>query len=507
MNLLTKKIMTMKKIIKINIILVIGLIVSFISCTKDFENMNKDPNRPLDVPSSNILAHSLRYSGDNFFNAWQGMNEMCSYAGQISKIQYVDEARYNFREGVVNNAWSDYNTTLNDLNIIQKKSDAEGTMNMKAAAMTFSCMLWQMSTDQWKAIPYSLALQGIEGITNPAYDLQPDIYFALADKLKEAADLFASGPEDALGDGDLLFNGDVAKWQKFCNSLRLRLAIRMSSATNTAGAVDKAKSIVQEVMGDPGKYPVMASNDDNAFLFWPGSAPYKEPYEEDSETRDDHGVCSVMIDVLIMHNDPRLPVYAHPAYIDSITGLPVYRGVEPGAIDGTFRMDTISRIGARFRDNPAGFTPFMRYSEVLFDIAEASFLGWTTGWTAQDAYQAGIQASMEENDITDQAAIDAYMAQAEISWNSDVKQIQLQKWICIYKQGQEAWAENRRTDEPLVEVSPGSAYPGHNRQPFRYPYPTDEQNLNGPNVDAVSGGIVDLFWGQQMFWDTRTGVQ
>jgi len=504
--------MTMKKIVKINIILVIGLIISLISCTKDFESMNKDPNRPLDVPSTNILAHSIRYIGDNFFNDWQGMNEMCSYAGQISKIQYVDEARYNFREGVVNNAWSDYYTILNDLAIIQKKSDVENTMNMKAAAMTFSCMLWQMCTDQWKAVPYSQALQGIDadglvGITNPAYDAQADIYYALADKLKEAADLFAGGYNDELSDGDLLFNGDVAKWQKFCNSLRLRLAIRMSGATTTAGAVDKAKAIFEEVMGDPGKYPVMASNDDNAFLWWPGTSPYKEPYEEISETRDDHGMCVVMINYLTMYNDPRLPVYAHPAYIDSITGLPVYRGVDPGAIDGTFRMDTISRIGYRFRDNPAGFTPFMRYSEVLFDIAEASFNNWTTGWTAQDAYEAGIKASMEENDISDQDAIDTYMGQEGVAWTGDdVKQIYLQKWICIFKEGQEAWAETRRTDWPYVEVAPGSAYPGHNRQPFRYPYPTDEQNLNGPNVDAVSGGIVDLFWGQQMFWDTRTGV-
>ncbi|MCX6235280.1 MAG: SusD/RagB family nutrient-binding outer membrane lipoprotein [Bacteroidetes bacterium] len=492
----------MKKIFKVNIILVIGFIVTLVSCTKNFEELNTNPNQPNDVPSTNILARVIRYCGDNFFNAWQGMNEMCSFAGQITKIQYVDEARYNFREGVVNNAWTDYYTCQMDLKVIMEKSDAEGAVNMKAAAQTFSCMLWQMCTDQWKDIPYSNALLGLDGITLPTYDSQSDIYFALADKLKEAADLFASGAADALGEGDILFNGDAAKWQKFCNSLRLRLAIRMSAADGA-----KAKAIFEEVLGNPGQYPIMASNDDNAFQWWPGSAPYKEPYQEDSQTRDDHGMCDVLINNLLQNNDPRLPVYAHPAYTDG-EGNPVYRGLDPGAIDGTFRMDTISRIGARFRDDAAGFTPYMRYAEVLFDIAEASFLGWTTGWTAKDAYEAGVLASMEENGL-DQAAYDAYIAQPAIAWNNDVKQIQLQNWIAIFKQGQEAWAEVRRTDVPVVDMSKGSLTPPygtHNRQPFRYPYPTNEANLNETNVVPFAATIVDNFWGERMWWDKRTGV-
>jgi hypothetical protein len=504
--------MTMKKLFKINFILVIGLIVTLVSCTKNFEPMNVNPNQPIDAPSTNILGHSIRYVGDNFFNDWQGMNEMCSYAGQITKIQYVDEARYNFREGVVNNAWRDYYITLLDLSLVMQKSDAENTPNMKAAALTFSCMLWQMATDQWKDIPFTSALQGMTGVTLPTYNLQKDIYYAIADKLKEAADIFASGAEDDFGQGDILFprsgseplSVEILKWQKFCNSLRLRLAIRMSLVDAA-----KASAIVQEVLSDPGKYPVMTSNDDNAFLWWPGAAPYKEPYEEISETRDDHGMCDVLINTLLQYNDPRLPIYAHPAYIDTVTGLPVYRGLDPGAIDATFRMDTISRIGTRFRDDAAGFTPFFRYSELLFDIAEASFYGWNTGWTAQNAYEAGVKASMEENGL-DQAAYDAYIAQAGIAWNNDVKQIHLQNWIAIFKQGQEAWAEVRRTDVPIVDMSKGSLTPpygSHNRQPFRYPYPTDEVNLNGLNVEPIiSAEVIDNFWGAQMWWDMRTGV-
>lgn len=488
--------MNMKKIVNFNILLVLMLIFTSISCTKNFEEMNVNPNQPSDVPSTNILCFDLRYVGDNLYNAWQGMNEMCSYAGHISKIQYIDEARYNFREGVVNNAWTYYYYVMNDMKVIIEKSDADGSMNMKAVALTFQAMLLQMTTDQWGDVPWRNALLGKEGTTNPAYDPQNQIYSDILAQLKTAADIFAEGHGDDIGAGDLLFSGDVGKWQKFCNSLRLRAAIRMSLVDPGT-----AKTVIEEVLGNPGQYPVMGSNDDNAFLYWPGSSPYKEPYYEDSETRDDHGVCSVIIDILLANNDPRLPVYAHP----NPDG--VYQGIDPGAVDNSSNVPNTSRIGAIYRDDPTGFSPFMRCAEVLFNIAEAAKNGWSTpGWTAQSAYEAGIAASMEENGVAS-GDIDTYLAQSAIAWNNDIKQIWLQKWISLYKQGQEAWAENRRTDMPAIEVAPGSVYVGiHNRQPFRYPYPTDEINLNGTNAEAAAAVVVDSFWGQQLWWDKRTGV-
>ena len=82
---------------------------------------------------------------------------------------------------------------------------------------------------------------------------------------------------DALGDGDIMFGGDVELWQKFANSLRLRLAMRISGVSSAL-----AKSTVEEVLGNPSKYPVMESNDDNAFL-WPGASPYEEPWYTDSK--------------------------------------------------------------------------------------------------------------------------------------------------------------------------------------------------------------------------------
>lgn len=494
----------MKKILNLKVLLVFGLIFTFTSCTKDWEEMNTNPNEPTEAPATNILAYSLRYCGDSFFDDWMGMNNFLSYGGQVSKIQYIDESRYQFRESVVNNAWRDMYLTMLDLKKAQELAAAQGNPNLQAAAMTFQVYMMQMATDMWRDIPYSDALQGEAGMTNPKYDSQQSIYMGMINQLAEAADLFDPGSitvETDLGEGDLLFSEDpstaVIKWQKFCNSLRLRIAIRISDVdAATAG------SIFSKVFGDPAKYPVMSSNDDNAFLWWPGAAPYKEPWQENSQTRDDHGMCNTLIDTLKGLADPRLPVYAHPNPDGEYVGVPA------GAIDGSFDMANISRIGARFRDDAAGFTPFMRYCEVEFYKAEAAMKGFNNGGvSAEDAYVAGITASMEENGI-EQADIDTYLANPAVAWNNDINQIYFQKWISIFKEGEEVWAECRRTDVPLMGEAVGSPYQSHNRPPFRYPYPTSEYNLNSANINAVTdnAGIVDYFWGQQMWWDVRSNV-
>jgi len=493
--------MKMKRIFKIKVILVVGLILTFGSCTKDWEEMNTNPNEPVTVPATNVLAYSLRYFADTYFDDWMGMNNFGGYAGQVTKIQYIDEARYQERETAINNAWRDMYTTLSDLQKVINLSEEEGNTNLKAVAMTFQTFLFHMATDLWKSVPYSDALQGEQGVSNPTYDEQQFIYGKLLENLKTAADLFVNGTGD-LGEGDLLFNGDVLKWQKFCNSLRLRVAIRMSRYGGDGINEASAKTHIEEVLDNPASYPILESNDDNVFLWWPGVLPYYEPWAENYlvDARDDHGMCETIIDTLKTYNDPRLPVYAYPATSDG-----EYRGLVSGAIDGSFNMDDISRIGYRFRDNPAGFTPFMRYSEVMFIIAEAATNGWSTGWTAQVAYETAVIASLEENGITS-GDIATYLANPKVVWNDTYVQIYLQKWIALFKQCEEAWAECRRTDVPLMHEAPGSPFQTHNRPPFRWRYPDDEYNLNSANIGPAAIGIVDYFWGQKMWWDTRTGV-
>lgn len=508
----------MKKIKYLSLIFIVGLF-TLSSCTKGWEDLNKDPNNPTDVPATNILAHSLRYPAQFLFDSWQGMNNFLSYGGQVTKIQYTDEAHYIYRETVVNSAWRDYYITLLDLKkIVAKASDGEDDeyeSNMKAVAITFSAFLWQMATDQWGDIPYTEALRSEEGITNPAYDSQQDIYMALIDTLADAATMF--DPLDGantLGDGDILYGDDIAKWQKFCNSLRLRLAIRISY-------VDPAKAgeIISEILGDSDKYPIFESNADAALFKWTGVLPYVEPWYDNKYTsnRDEHGAAYTIVTTLDELSDPRLAIYA-----DEAPG-----GGYIGQVEGAGTNTSVSRPGTFFVDNPAGYTYFMRYAELEFIISEAYARGLGVSADlamAKTHYEAGINASFAEYDLD----ATAYLTSTGVAWGDDVtatistyatpaleygtnsmylKQIYLQKWLAMFKQGQEVWAESRRTDFPQVAVNSLSPYTGHIRQAFRYPYPTDESNLNSSNLSTATTGIEDEFWGKQMWWDVRTGVK
>lgn len=491
-----------RKIFSISVLASLATMFWGTGCTDSFDKVNSDPDRTNEAPISNILAYSIRYATDNLFDVWNDMNEPSTYGGHLTKIQYTEEPRYIFRTGVVENKWYYIYITYNNVKDIENRSKAEGLVNMESVAKVWGTMLISMATDTWRDVPYSQAARMSEGILLPGYDKQEDIYPAMLETLASAADGFASGATDDLGGGDILFDGDVKKWQQYCNSMRLRLAMRISDID--AG---RAKAVVEEILGNPTKYPVLEVNDDNAFFNWPGEAPYIEPWADDSRSRDDHGVSDVLVNLMKSLDDPRLPVYAHPTkpFEDPKESYP--GGEYNGGVIGASEMSDIrkiSRIGARFRDDYKGFTPYFRAAETFFHIAEASKLGWNTGTTTKAAYETAVALSLEENGIKDPAA---YLA-GKAKFNDTFEQIYQQEWISLFKQGMEAWSLYRRTGVPATHYfAPGSPYVGHNSPPFRYPYPINESSLNGANLKPFKDEVVDDFWGKPMWWDTRKGVQ
>lgn len=465
------------------------------SCTKSFDRINENPNTPAKVPGNNTLAYSIAYYGEFLYDLWGDMNEPECFGGHLGKIQYIDESRNVYRGVVMENLWTYHYRVLNNLQITINDAVTNNKVNVQAAALTFKAYVAQIATDSWGNIPYSDALKGNSGVITPKYDDQKAIYASLLADLKTANDLFAKNSPDALGDGDFLFSGDLTKWRKFCNSVRLRVSIRLSKVDPVT-----AKSNIEEIAGDPEKYPIMTDNGDNAFLTWPGGKPYNEPWasNKSDDGRDDHALSDTLVNILSRLKDPRLSVYAKPASDGQ------FRGVGIGIPDND-RLPSLalySRIGARFRDNKQGFTPYMRVAEVKFILAEAAANGWNAGVGAQQAYEAGIDASLAENQITNAA----YKTNSGVKWDGDVKKIYLQKWIALFKDGHEAWAETRRTDVPVLPAAKGSPYPGHSRVSFHLPYPNSETTLNSANSGPTVGQVKDNFWGKQMYWDTRTGI-
>ena len=156
-------------------------------------------------------------------------------------------------------------------------------------------------------------------------------------------------------------------------------------------------------------------------------------------------------------SDPRIGEFAYPAASDG-----QYRGVPAGmtnAQQSATPINTISRIGFRYRKSPTGATYFMRYAEVEFIKAEAYLRAdlLNNPTAAQAAYEAGVTASCAEHGVSAAEPITTYLANTNVGWGltgswgyTNLQKIYYQKWVSLFKQGHEAWAETRRTDIPLV---------------------------------------------------------
>jgi hypothetical protein len=495
----------MKNKIKTYILALSVATASFVlgGCTKSFEDVNTDPDAFSDVPATNILANVIRNTGESFGGDIDGYG---TFAGYIVKIQYLD-----YMSGLIptNNTYGNrwyacyYNLTQLDELLRMTEETAEANKNIRIVARIWQNYMWSYLTDGWRDVPFSEALKGAEeagSIVRPKYDKQEAIYPAVLKSLKDIADELAEGAgPDEVGTGDFIYEGDMKKWQKFCNSLRLRLAMRISAV-----APDLAKTTIEEIANNPSRYPVIETNAENCYLTYPGAAPYWEPWYTTGYTGDkrvdNFGISDIFIDHLLEMEDPRIGKVANKANDGQ------YRGYQNGAASTPTPLTSISFIGDKYMNDPVGFTPFYKSCETFYILAEAAMLGYNVGITAEDAYEKAVRLSMEDNQI-DAEATDAYLV-GKGKWNNTKERIWWDMWVALFKENFEAWSLYRRTGIPSTNYpSLNSVYgDAHNDQPFRLPYPNNEYLYNVDNLNEALTGVKDYVWGTQMWWDKRTGV-
>lgn len=490
----------MKNILKLTTLASLVTTLMLGSCTNNFEDINSDPDALEIGSSTNMLGYVLRETA----SVQGGFDATEAWAGYISKIQYMDNYSYLPTNNTYGNKFSNcyrMNVQLDDI-LAMTEENADDFKNIRWAARIFKEYLWLLNTDQFGDMPYTEANKVEDGVMKAKYDSQETIYPAILENLKAIADEMIAGEgTDKIGDGDFLFGGDVQLWRKFCNSLRLRAAMRIVNV-----APDLSKSTIEEICQNQSNYPVLESSDENAYFYWQGSDPYFEPYYDDFRTRDDYGMSNIFVNHLQSTNDPRISAIMQPATTDG-----EYRGYENGALAAPSNIQTISRMGAIYREDPSGFTPILKSCENYFIMAEAALLGWNVGMSAQDAYEKAVRISMTDNGVADSEA-DKYLA-ASGKWDGTFERIYMEEWVALFKENCEAWSLYRRTGYPK-EIQTSGEYPGkfcifgtaHNDVPFRMPYPNNEYLYNEENINVAVEGIVDNTWGKQMWWDTRTGV-
>ena len=472
--------------------LVVSLVWAAGAC-ESLTEVNENPNAPSDVPAGLLLPNAIRLAVEDVYGTGQYFSHTGIWPQQIVQIQYPDEEEGLIRPARMEIYWTDfYADELMDIQTVLHKGVESGDANVEAVGRIWKTWIFHIVTDLWGDVPYSEAHYGADN-TTPAYDRQADIYAGMLADLTTAAGMLQNPDASDFGGGDLIYGSNFEAWRRFANSLRMRLAMRLSEVDAATARTEFAAAYAA------GGFQ---SNADNATLNWPGS-PYENPFYENRviDARDDHGISATLLDTLVSLADPRLPLYAEPAARDG-----EYRGHHNGmqTIPVGTSLDDFSRIGDFWRfDGAATPTMIMSYAEVLFLQAEAAWRGWTAGAPAT-LYSEAIRANMNQYDPVgpSDTEIDDYLAQPVVAYDGTLEQILLQKWIALWMNGPEAWSDNRRTDLPALVPGPDMFL---SRIPVRLMYPDTEQSLNLTNLNAALAqqGMTSIDLVTPVWWDVN----
>lgn len=457
-------------ITKVFVIAAAGLLLT--ACQDQLEETNTNPNEAIKAQPEYLLANAIKSNADLTLGSDASMETTTLFVQHWAKIQYTDPDKYTVSIANVQNVWTNlYSQGLTDFATIIKLGEESGNTNYQAVGLILKSWSFQLLTDLYGNIPYSQALKLEETLT-PKYDSQKDVYLGLLNDLKKAAELINTAGSPIAG--DLVYNGNLTKWKKFANSLRLRIALRIADKEP-----ETAKAVVAELARD--KSALIASNDEIAQLIYLAS-PNQNPVSRDRETRDDYRVSKSIIDKLQELKDPRLAIFANrtvdatpTGYIGVTNGLPADSAAKLG-------FTKTSKLGDYFTA-PASPAVFVSYAEVLFNLAEAAQRGFIAE-SAADLYKQAVTASLQQFKVSS-ADIAAYLAQPSVTYDAAnyKKSIGEQKWLALFSQGLEAFAEWRRLDYP--QLKPAYAGVLNGKLPLRLTYPTGEQALNAANYKAA----------------------
>lgn len=491
------------------------LALAFTACSDEYmDDMNTDPSKAEKIdPNSQLTLAELQTYGD------LGMIEIYRsyiYAFTQQLMGCWNTTNYGGQHKVDNNEMNRFWTNLYTAgikNLVDVETQTEGDenlVNIHSAAIIYKVYLMSIITDTYGDAPYSQAAKGwISGITSPRYDTQEEIYNSFFTELTNAVAALDEFKDEITG--DVIFNGDVYKWKKLGNSLRMRYAMRISDV-----APDKAKEEFEKAYTDPAGY--MTSADDDALIeymnltFNFGQEAYTD-YRRNALSQLFFGndpannqtyICSTLFDELNNNNDPRTFVLSR-CYFDKgltqskpdnridLTEEMREKGIQfspskPGEFwyepwpDHGYWSSIIEGLKNRYPDNANYSNPWledpirpklaqnflksdnpgvvMTYAEVEFLLAEAKLKGWNVGLeTVEQHYEKGVSAAMAFlNDNYDcdikEDDINAYINKRSISSLSDEEKkeaINTQAWILHFHNPSECWANVRRSGYPKLK--------------------------------------------------------
>ena len=524
--------MDMKTILKA----IIGLATAAtltVSCTKGFEALNKDV---YGVSDEQLAQDGLALGGwlqqlersviifrdgtylDSDYQIMYNLcaDTWCGYMGPT--LSDGHHAGWDVNDGWHRQMFAvKYTYGMGAYQAFEKAAKELNLINELALAKVLKVATMHQVADYYGPIAYSQ----YGSLTN-LYDPLDKVYSQFFEELDESIEILeslAASGSSILEDYDLVYGGNTVKWVQFANSLRLRLAMRIRYADEALARKEAEKSIANP-------YGVIETNAGNAVMSGVGHHPI---YEINVNFNDGDVQIGASLDVYLNgYNDPRKFLYAKAAADGKLHG--VRPGIAPSA--WTNYKNKVNKVSA---PNASIYKiTWLNAAEVAFLRAEGALIGWNMGGSAQEFYEQGIKLSFEEwgaegasayiaNDNLMPAAFVDNVGRAKapapstntIAWNGQytleecLEKIATQKWLALFPNGAEAWAEQRRLHYPVL-ITPANNFSNGivntNQGIRRVPYPVSEQSDNpegyASGVSAL-GGVdnagVRLWWDQKPF--------
>jgi hypothetical protein len=460
---------------------------NFISCTKDFEEINTNPNAPVFVQPNLLLRQVIYDFGENM--SYEGFVAGDLLAQHRTALDFNLFDRHDLKSPQLGgNPWPIFYTNLRDTEIILKQAKETPAFAVyEGPALILKAYMAAGLTDLFGDVPYFEAFNGIDGTVTPKYDLQADIYQnenGILDNLDKGITAIQNYSGSIPLEGDILYNGNLDAWVQFANSLKIKYLIRIS------GKVDVSAQL--QTVFTSGNY--IKNNAENAIFDFTNTEPNSFRLAQLRVGDFNNFVLSkTMEEILTNLNDARITNFFRPfsnSTSNEFNGL--INGID--ASSTSIALSDYSLAGTAFREDTSSLDAnFMTAWETSFLLAEAAEKGLINA-NAETLYNTAVaqafdywNTNLPVNYLTGNAHFNAI-------GKTPLEQIITQKWIASVINGYEGWIEYRRTGFPALKNVSASLNNG--KIPVRMPYPAEAASLNSENYKvaetATNGNSLDV---------------
>lgn len=464
----------MKKILISGLIILNLFLIS--SCTKDFDHLNIDPNRIDEVTPASLLTPTI-YGMSTYFT-----ERSYSFTWQLMQVGLPNPSvangvhRYEVNENAGNGTWNTLYKWLRNTREMERAATESELPIYGAVAATLEAYIAGILTDSFGDVPLSEALRAEEGINQPKFDTQEEIYRYLIEKLENANQVYGTGGE--MTGNDLLYNNDVSKWRKFNNSLLMRLLLRTSKRPEF-DAYNRLKAIIDNPTG----YPVFSANSEAALVPISGMSPYDYAWGRRQDYVNFEAMSTFFVDLLNGLEDPRRALFMTEAS-ELVNGEIVrigYKGI-PSAHSGDesqFNYNPSTPQGDLMVHTALGTEiteVIMTYAEVEFIKAEVA-LHFNDLALAKEAYEKGVTAAITQ---WKGGIVPAdYFENSLAAFDGTLEQLMTQKYLALFFNDYQQWFEYRRTGYPVLPTTEYMLHEGV--MPSRFMHHNDVRRYNPKN--------------------------